>query len=177
MVISCAPARVLTAFFAQRPNASEPPVLFIRSTMMPRTTRNTMMAMLPASETVVTIPLSPSTSWTTVSQGWKLLTSSAPTRQPRNREEYTSLEIRASTMATMGGSRDQKVPAKGVVASIISPSTSSVGSGASLNMTPRITSSTIKTPSATKYAILVLFFSIVEIYLLMIYGAPILACF
>jgi len=69
------------------------------------------------------------------------------------------------------------VPAKGVVASIISPSTSSVGSGASLNMTPRITSSTIKTPSATKYAILVLFFSIVEIYLLMIFGAPILACF
>ena len=38
----------------------------------------------------------------------------------------------------------------------------SVGSGASLNMTPRITSSTIKTPSATKYAILVLFFSIMR---------------
>ena len=70
MVISCAPPRVLTDFLAQRPNASEPPVLFIRSTMMPSTTRNTMMAMLPASDTVVTMPLSPSTSWTSVSQGW-----------------------------------------------------------------------------------------------------------
>ena len=121
-----------------------------------------MMAMLPESDTVVTIPLSPCTSWTTVSQGWKLLTSSAPTRQPRNREEYTSLLIRASTMATMGGSRDQKVPAKGVAASTISPSTSKEGSGASLNVTPSTISSTIKTASATRYAIFVLFFSIMR---------------
>ena len=159
MVISCAPARDLTVFFAQRPKASEPPVLFIRSTMMPSTTRKTMMAMLPESATVVTIPLSPSTSCTSVFQGWKLLTSRAPTRQPRNREEYTSLLIRASTMATMGGSRDQKVPANGVVAS-------STMMGASLNVIPRMASSTTKIPSATKYAILVLFFSMCVIYLL-----------
>ena len=118
-----------------------------------------MMAMLPESDTVVTMPLSPSTSCTSVSQGRKLLTSRAPTRQPRNREEYTSLLIRASTMATMGGSRDQKVPANGVAA----PSTMM---GASLNVKPRIASSTTKTPSATKYAILVLFFSMCVIYLL-----------
>ena len=161
MVISCAPPRVFTDFLAQRPKASEPPVLFIRSTMMPRMTRNTMMAMLPESETVVTIPLSPSTSCTSVSQGAKLLTSRAPTRQPRNREEYTSLLIRASTMATMGGSRDQKVPANGVVAP-------SMRMGASLYVTPRMASSTTKIPSATKYAILVLFFSMDVIYLLTI---------
>ena len=35
--------------------------------------------------------------------------STAPTTMPMNREEYTSLVMRARPMATTGGSRDQKV--------------------------------------------------------------------
>ena len=72
----------------------------------------------------------------------------------------------ASTMATIGGRSDQKVAAKGVAAVTVSSSYTKVGSGVSLNEMPRITSSTIKTPSATKYAMRVLFFSISVIYLL-----------
>ena len=40
---SCAPMRDFTAFLAQRPKAAEPPALFIRSTMIPRTTRKIRM--------------------------------------------------------------------------------------------------------------------------------------
>ena len=65
-------------------------------------------------------------------------------------------------MATMGGSRDQKVPAKGVAAVTASSPSPKVGRGAPLYAMPRTTSSTIKTPSAIQYAIFVLFFSIMS---------------
>ena len=55
---------------------------------------------------------------------------------------------------------------EGGAAVTVSSSYTKVGSGVSLNEMPRITSSTIKTPSATKYAMRVLFFSISVIYLL-----------
>ena len=156
MVISCAPARDLTDLVAQRPKAAEPPPLFIRSTMMPSSTRNITME----KSALATMPRSPDAISITVFQGLNWVYSRVPTSTPINREEYTSLLISASTIATTGGSRDQMVPANGVAASTISPSTSKTGSGAPLNVMPSTTSSTTNTPSATRYAILVLFFSI-----------------
>ena len=43
MVASCAPRRVFTCFTAQRPNATDPPALFISDTTAPSITRNTNM--------------------------------------------------------------------------------------------------------------------------------------
>ena len=43
------------------------------------------------------------TKFTTICQGWKLASSRAAATQPRNREEYTSLLMRASAIATTGG--------------------------------------------------------------------------
>ena len=49
MVASCAAQRLLTCFLAQRPNAAEPPPLFMTSTMMPRIIRKMMMPISPGS--------------------------------------------------------------------------------------------------------------------------------
>ena len=143
MVSSCAPTRDLTAFLAQRPNAAEPPALFIRSTMMPRTTRKIRMEMSMA--LIMPTPSPAPMKFTTVCQGSKSASSRAPTRQPRNREEYTSLLIRARAMATTGGNRAQPVVTKP------EPSLATLA----------MTSATTTTARATPYAIFVLFFSIV----------------
>ena len=45
-----------------------------------------------------------------VSMGLKPATSRAPTTMPMNSELYVSLVMRASTMATSGGTSDQNVP-------------------------------------------------------------------
>ena len=45
-----------------------------------------------------------------VAMGEKLQTKSAPMTTPMKREEYASLVISASVMATMGGTSAQKVP-------------------------------------------------------------------
>ena len=87
---------------------------------------------------------------TTICQGEKFASSRAAARHPRNREEYTSLLIRASAIATTGGNSAQPVASK--------PEPSFV----SLAMTRAITT----TIRAMPYAILVLFFSITVIYLL-----------
>ena len=87
---------------------------------------------------------------TTICQGEKFASSRAAARHPRNREEYTSLLIRASAIATTGGNSAQPVAWK--------PEPSFV----SLAMTRAITT----TIRAMPYAILVLFFSITVIYLL-----------
>ena len=47
--------------------------------------------------------------WSTVPSKLKLEYSSPPIRMPINREEYTSLVIRARAMAITGGSRAQGV--------------------------------------------------------------------
>ena len=155
MVISCAPQRVFTALVAQRPKAAEPPALFIRSTMMPSITRKIRMEMSMA--LIMPTPSPAPTKFTTICQGWKFASSRAPARQPRNREEYTSLLIRARAMATTGGNRAQPVATKPLPSLVTFAMTSAITTIA----------------SAIKYAILVPFFSIRVIYLLR-FGAFIL---
>ena len=102
-----APTRVRMFFSAQRPKAAEPPEALTRATMMPRSTRNRNKKM-PALPSMA--DTSPSlTMVSRVATGAKLHWNSAPTRMPMKREEYASLVIRARTMATMGGTRAQKV--------------------------------------------------------------------
>ena len=144
MVIICAPERVFTDFLAQRPKAAEPPALFIRSTMMPRMTRKIKMEMSMAL-IIPTEPLAPM-KLMAVFQGSKSASSRAPTRQPRNKEEYTSLLIRARAIATTGGNSAQPVATK--------PEPSLVSFA--------MTRATITIASAVKYAIFVPFFSIVS---------------
>ena len=148
MVSSCAPRRVVTALEAQRPKAAEPPALFIRSTMMPSITRKIRMEMSMA--LIMPTPSPAPTKFTTICQGWKFASSRAPARQPRNREEYTSLLIRARAMATTGGNRAHPVAMKPLPSLV------------TFAMTRAITT----IASAIKYAILVPFFSIRVIYLL-----------
>ena len=51
----------------------------------------------------------PLNTWLSVPSKEKLEYSRPPTRMPMNREEYTSLVIRARAMAMTGGSRDRAV--------------------------------------------------------------------
>ena len=112
-----APTRVRMFFSAQRPKAAEPPEALTRATMMPSSTRNKKMPALPSMADT-----SPSlTMVSRVATGAKLHWNSAPTRMPMKREEYASLVIRARTMATMGGTRAQKVACR-LETAAVSPS-------------------------------------------------------
>ena len=53
---SSAPTRVLMCLPAQRPKAEAPPALFIRATIMPSTTRKTMMPTFQESAKLVMMP-------------------------------------------------------------------------------------------------------------------------
>ena len=63
MVASCAPTLVLICFDAQRPNAAEPPALFIMATMMPKSTRNIKIPTFQLSDSfAIKLPSSPARS-------------------------------------------------------------------------------------------------------------------
>ena len=88
--------------------------------MMPRMTKKikipafqeSLMALMKPTSTgsAPAISKEPPTTKFRVSTGLKPASSRAPTTMPTNRDEYASFVIKASTIATMGGTSDQNVP-------------------------------------------------------------------
>ena len=121
-VTICAERRLFTRCVAHSAKAAEPPALFMRATMVPSMTRKMSMPTFQLSAMECMMPydaaLSPSP---TVSLSRCMMKPSrpvplpmakktAPMTTPMKREEYTSLVMRASVMATMLGTSDQNVP-------------------------------------------------------------------
>ena len=102
-----APILVFTCFEAHLPNAAEPPALLMRATIMPSNTRNIKIPALPETAEIKPSVVILSIAW----MGLKFLTDKRPpTKIPTKSEEYTSLVIRASPIAIIGGKSDQSVP-------------------------------------------------------------------
>ncbi len=126
-------------FAAHSPYAADPPALFMRHTIVPRTTRKIS---IPTFHSSASEGIKPSENIALKElRGLKLAYSKAPLTIPMKRELYTSLVTRARTMAITGGASDQIVPYTKLWCSSPAASSAKAGHANTANTTAIISSS------------------------------------